>query len=111
MPGATAAFREKECHILRLGADKIKTVFPERGSSMKNTPLLLALLALSACGTQGALSQEAIDQARVQGAAPGLIYVVDLPGHGLAVQSVGAGRAGGFGALHVSPDGVQRRLR
>jgi len=111
MPGITSAFREKECHILRLGADKIKTVFPERGSSMKNTPLLLALLALSACGTQGALSQEAIDQARVQGAAPDLIYVVDLPGYELAEQSVGAVNEEGFGAFYVSPDGKQVQLR
>lgn len=78
---------------------------------MKNARLLLALLALSACGSQGVLSQAAVDQARAQGAAPDLIYVVDLPGYELAEQSIGAVGDEGFGAFYVSSEGKQVQLR
>ncbi|MFG1943968.1 hypothetical protein [Nonomuraea sp. NPDC048826] len=78
---------------------------------MKKAPLLAAALAVSACGTQGVLSQTAIDQALGQGADPALIYVVDLPGYELQEQSVGVVGDEGFGAFYVSPDGKQVQLR
>ncbi|MEV4835237.1 hypothetical protein AB0K05_11980 [Nonomuraea sp. NPDC049486] len=78
---------------------------------MKKAPLMVALLAVSACGAQGVLSQAAIDQALGQGTDPELIYVVDLPGYELQEQSVGAVGEEGFGAFYVSRDGRQVQLR
>ncbi|MDA0635160.1 hypothetical protein OUY22_17210 [Nonomuraea sp. MCN248] len=78
---------------------------------MKKASFLAAILAVSACGTQGALSQAAIDQALRHGTAPELIYVVDLPGFELQEQSVGGVGEDGFGAFYVSPDGKQVQLR
>ncbi|WP_084962457.1 hypothetical protein [Thermoactinospora rubra] len=72
---------------------------------------LAAVLALSACGSQGAVSQAVIDQARAQGVAPDLIYVVDVPGFELNEQSVGGVGEEGFGAFYVSPDGKHVQLR
>ncbi|MFF4615225.1 hypothetical protein [Nonomuraea jabiensis] len=40
------------------------------------------------------LSRAALDQARRQGAAPELMYVVDLPGYEVAEQSVADGPGG-----------------
>lgn len=74
-------------------------------------PILLGLAVLSGCGTEGALSQAALDQARAQGVAPDLIYVVDLPGYELAEQSIGGVGDEGFGAFYVSPEGGQVELR
>ncbi|WP_214408997.1 hypothetical protein [Sphaerisporangium fuscum] len=69
--------------------------------------ILVVLAVLSGCGSQGALSQAAIDQARRQGVAPDLIYVVDLPGYELAEQSIGGVGEEGFGAYYVSSGGKQ----
>ncbi|MEU7452050.1 hypothetical protein [Streptosporangium roseum] len=74
-------------------------------------PILLGLAVLSGCGSEGTLSQAALDQARAQGVAPDLIYVVDLPGYELAEQSVGGVGGEGFGAFYVSPEGGQVELR
>ncbi|MGV9774550.1 hypothetical protein [Streptosporangium sp. NPDC003464] len=74
-------------------------------------PMLLAVALLSGCGSEGTLSQAALDQARAQGVAPDLIYVVDLPGYGLAEQPVGVVGEEGFGAFYVSPEGRQVELR
>ncbi|MEU6788026.1 hypothetical protein ABZ912_53295 [Nonomuraea angiospora] len=56
-------------------------------------------------------SRAAMDLARRQGAAPELMYVVDLPGYELAEQSVGVINDDGFGAVYTSPDGKRVELR
>ncbi|MET8154869.1 hypothetical protein ABZT47_00770 [Sphaerisporangium sp. NPDC005289] len=71
----------------------------------------VVVAVLSGCGSQGVLSQTLIDQARAQGAAPDLIYVVDLPGYELAEQSVGVIGEEGFGSFYVSPEGRRVELR
>jgi hypothetical protein len=73
--------------------------------------VLLALGLLSGCGSGAGLTQSVIDQARRQGAAPELMYVVDLPGYELAEQSVGVVGEDGFGAFYTSPEGRQVELR
>ncbi|MFI7132333.1 hypothetical protein ACIBQ1_42115 [Nonomuraea sp. NPDC050153] len=76
---------------------------------------LLALATLAAmpagCGSGTALSRAAMDQARRQGVAPDLMYVVDLPGFELAEQSVGAVNEEGFGAFYTAPDGRRVEMR
>lgn len=76
-------------------------------------PLLVlpVLLVLSGCGSGSALSRSVIDQAIRQGAAPDLLYVVDLPGYELAEQSAGVVGEEGFGAFYTTPDGRQVELR
>lgn len=63
------------------------------------------------CGSGTALSQAAMDQARRQGAAPDLMYVVDLPGFELVEQSVGGVNEEGFGAFYTAPDGRRVEMR
>jgi hypothetical protein len=52
-----------------------------------------------------------MDRARRQGAAPELMYVVDLPGYEVAEQSVGVINDDGFGAVYTSPGGEHVELR
>ncbi|WP_336207270.1 hypothetical protein [Nonomuraea sp. LPB2021202275-12-8] len=73
--------------------------------------VLLAVTLLTGCGSGAALSQSVLDQARRQGVAPDLMYVVDLPGYELAEQSVGAVGEEGFGAVYTAPDGKQVEMR
>ena len=46
-----------------------------------------------------------MERLRAEGVAPGLVYMVEVPGHELAGQSVGVHGDDGFGAVHVSPGG------
>ncbi|RVX41404.1 hypothetical protein EDD27_3931 [Nonomuraea polychroma] len=78
---------------------------------LRSVRLGIVAFVVAGCGSQGALSQALIDQARASGAAPDLIYVVDLPGYELAEQSVGGINEEGFGAFYVSPEGKQVQLR
>nr|WP_055506770.1 hypothetical protein [Nonomuraea pusilla] len=71
----------------------------------------LTFALVAGCGTAGALSQDVIDQALRQGAAPDLMYVVELPGYELAEQSVGGINEEGFGAFYTSPDGRRVEMR
>jgi hypothetical protein len=73
--------------------------------------VLGALVVVIAIRSRGTFSQVAIDRVRVQGVAPDLIYVVDLPGYEIAEQSVGVIGEEGFGAFYVSPDGRRVQLR
>ncbi|MGN9844332.1 hypothetical protein ACTMTI_40030 [Nonomuraea sp. H19] len=73
--------------------------------------VFLAFALVSGCGSGAALSQAVIDQARRQGAAPDLMYVVDLPGYELAEMSVGAVGDDGFGAFYTAPDGKRVEMR
>ncbi|MET9242615.1 hypothetical protein [Nonomuraea sp. NPDC003709] len=57
------------------------------------------------------LSRAVMDLARRQGAAPELMYVVDLPGYEVSEQSVGVINDDGFGAVYTSPDGKRVELR
>ncbi|MEV0970767.1 hypothetical protein [Microtetraspora glauca] len=72
---------------------------------------LLVVAGASGCGTGAPLSQALVDRARGQGAAPDLIYVVEIPGFELAEQSVGVVGDEGFGSFYVSPEGGQVELR
>ncbi|MGW6499009.1 hypothetical protein [Nonomuraea angiospora] len=56
-------------------------------------------------------SRAALDRARRQGAAPELMYVVDLPGYEVAEQSVGVINDDGFGAVYTSSGGKRVELR
>ncbi|MFI7438406.1 hypothetical protein [Nonomuraea indica] len=71
----------------------------------------IALVLVSACGSDSPLSRSVIDRAVRQGAAPDLMYVVRLPGYELAEQSVGVVGEEGFGAFYTSPDGRQVEMR
>jgi hypothetical protein len=73
--------------------------------------VVLALALLSGCGSGSAMSQAVLDQARRQGVAPDLMYVVELPGYELAEQSVGVVGEEGFGAFYTSPDGKRVEMR
>ncbi|NUP63520.1 MAG: hypothetical protein HOW71_15270 [Nonomuraea sp.] len=79
---------------------------PSRPSRALPSPIVL-----SARGSGSALSRSLIDQALRQGAAPDLMYVVDLPGYELAEQSVGVINEEGFGAFYYAPDGKLVELR
>jgi len=73
------------------------------------------VVATAACGSDGAGSGEAFSadvmgRLRADGVAPELVYVVSIPGHELAEQSVGVRGGEGFGATYVSPDGGQVEL-
>ncbi|MFC4529360.1 hypothetical protein [Sphaerisporangium dianthi] len=72
---------------------------------------VVVVAVLCGCGSEGVLSQAVIDRAEAQGAAPDLIYAVELPGYELAEQSVGGVGDEGFGAFYVSPDGRRVELR
>src|ERR1041384_6437694 len=61
--------------------------------------------------SQGLIDQVLIDQAARQGAAPDLMYVVDLPGYELAVLSVGVINDEGFGAFYNASGGRQVEMR
>ncbi|NUW32065.1 hypothetical protein HTZ77_11570 [Nonomuraea sp. SMC257] len=69
-------------------------------------PAGLAMAVLAACGTQGALSQEVVDRARASGAAPDLIYAVDLDGYQIMEQSAGGVNEEGFGVLYAPVKGT-----
>ncbi len=78
------------------GYDKVIT--------MKERFVSVALLGLvvSGCGSEASLGQSVLDQVRRQGAAPELIYALDLPGYQLAEQSAGVIGNDGFGAFYFS---------
>jgi hypothetical protein len=97
---------------------RTRTCFRERlvwghtcGMPRRVVIVFLSLGLLSGCGSGSALSQSVIDQARRQGAALDLMYVVDLPGYELAEQSVGVVGEEGFGAFYSSPGGRQVEMR
>ena len=72
----------------------------------------LVVAATSACGSDGsggaqAFGAEVMRRLEAEGVAPELVYVVSIPGHEVAEQSVGVRGGEGFGATYVSPDGGQ----
>ncbi|GAA3161403.1 hypothetical protein [Nonomuraea roseoviolacea] len=69
-------------------------------------PAGLAVAVLAACGSQGALSQEVVDRARASGAAPDLIYAVELDGYRILEQSAGGVGDEGFGVLYAPEKGA-----
>ncbi|WP_433360965.1 hypothetical protein [Streptosporangium sp. CA-115845] len=70
---------------------------------MKERFVSVAVLGLVVgCGSEASLSQNVLDQVRRQGAAPELIYVLELPGYELAVLSAGVFGNDGFGAVYFS---------
>ncbi|MFI6789405.1 hypothetical protein ACIBG4_18985 [Nonomuraea sp. NPDC050383] len=84
---------------------------------MKRVVLLglgLGLGLVTGCGSQGALSQEVVDRARASGAAPDLIYAVELDGYRLLEQSAGGIGEEGYGAYYGADGGsgepVQLRI-
>ncbi|MEU4093156.1 hypothetical protein [Streptomyces sp. NPDC026673] len=75
-------------------------------------PLLLSgVLALSACGTQSADAPALDSRARALGIEPAMVYVTDVPGYSVALQSVGVIGDHGFGASYTGPDGGTIELR
>lgn len=75
-------------------------------------PLLLsALLALSACGTQSANGAALESRARSLGIEPAMVYVTDVPGYRVALQSVGVIGDHGFGVSYSGPEGGTIELR
>ncbi|MEU7000882.1 hypothetical protein [Nonomuraea sp. NPDC046570] len=80
---------------------------------MRRPVAVLAVLGMvvAGCGTGAQLSQAVLDQARLQGVAPDLIYAVELEGYELVEQSVGGVNEEGFGAFYVSPAGSRVELR
>ncbi|NUW41790.1 hypothetical protein [Nonomuraea rhodomycinica] len=69
-------------------------------------PAALLAAVLAACGTQGTLSQEVVDRARASGAAPDLIYAVELDGYRILEQSAGGVGEEGFGVRYAPEDGA-----
>jgi hypothetical protein len=65
-------------------------------------PVILGLFLLSGCGSETLLSQAVLDQARLYGVAPDLIYAVELEGYELVEQSVGGIGEEGFGVSYVA---------
>ncbi|GAA0986233.1 hypothetical protein GCM10009555_063220 [Acrocarpospora macrocephala] len=78
--------------------------------------LIIALVVLGRTflvgrGSSGSLSPAVLDQARRQGAAPDLIYMVEVKGYEIAEQSVGVINDEGFGAFYSAKDGRRVQLR
>lgn len=73
---------------------------------------LLPLAALTACGTVSAggtgHADEIASRVHAQGVSPDLVYVAEIPGFDLAVQSVGVIGDHGFGSVYVSAEGGRR---
>ncbi|MEU1623110.1 hypothetical protein ABZ479_38200 [Streptomyces sp. NPDC005722] len=75
-------------------------------------PLVLsALMALTACGTQSADGAALESRARSLGIEPAMVYVTDVPGYSVALQSVGVIGDHGFGASYSGPEGGTIELR
>lgn len=75
-------------------------------------PLLLsALMALTACGTQSANGAALESKARSLGIEPAMVYVTDVPGYSVALQSVGVIGDHGFGVSYSGPEGGTIELR
>ncbi|MFG2306245.1 hypothetical protein [Actinacidiphila glaucinigra] len=75
-------------------------------------PLLLsALMALTACGTQSANGAALESKARSLGIEPAMVYVTDVPGYSVALQSVGVIGDHGFGVSYSGPNGGTIELR
>ncbi|MDH2430854.1 hypothetical protein [Sphaerisporangium sp. TRM90804] len=71
---------------------------------LRGGPLAIAgLLLVSGCGDGAAISRAELDDLRVQGVEPGMVYVVDLPGYELARRSMSGYNDEGFQAYYVSP--------
>lgn len=73
--------------------------------------MLPVLLALAACGTKTADRPGLEDRARALGTEAEMVYVTELPGYSLAVQSVGVRGENGFGSSYVRVGGRTIDLR
>ncbi|GAA0389314.1 membrane protein [Microbispora corallina] len=71
----------------------------------------LAVAGLGGCGSLAAPGSVDMGRLRELGVSPDLVYLVDLPGHELAEQSLGVVNEEGFGAFYASPEGRQVELR
>lgn len=79
---------------------------------MKIRPVVaaLALLTLSACGSQ-LLSDAQMERLERDGVDLSLVYLVELPGYTLAEQSLGVVGEDGFGASYTNSAGNVAHLR